>query len=299
MLCIAVRLVLTLVSSARSALGAVTWRGKSLTLATAVELGAHLLGCAVAPLRAIVRSYVTCRDVEYAAVLYDKATNERTPRGHGSEAWQKRYWAEQSRLRDVHRDAIRELLERELRGGQSGTVGKVSRMLRDRFQLQLRDREIRDFMRSRCQCVYGKPPSARVDLSSPQFNPMLRRFLALLAVALADERAGRAVIVCFDETFSHVGEYDEHSWYPLDEDGIPVVIPVRGIGAGAGDLYIMLHAISRFGPLRVLGADGRPIAHLPEHSALDSDNAFCAFRPTDDAVRIECVCDALHHSAVL
>jgi len=156
-------------------------------------------------------------------------------------------------------------------------------MLRDRFSMICDDREVRDYMRRRCGCVYGRPPSARVDLSSETMQPLLKRYCASMAAALADEAAGDAVVVYVDETFVHVGEYDDESWYPVDDDGVPTVTAIKGTGAGGGDLFIVLHAITRDGVLRTVGENGKPLPHLPEYSTDARPNAFYAFRATAEA----------------
>ncbi|CAB1111725.1 unnamed protein product [Ectocarpus sp. CCAP 1310/34] len=84
----------------------------------------------------------------------------------------------------------------------------------------------------------------------------IRRFLVEMDIAKRAEDAGLAVIVYMDESFVHQAHGSPYSYFPSDEDG--VVQDGIGRTTGKGLRMIMVHAITKWGPLAKL-CDGFPI----------------------------------------
>ncbi|CAM9976181.1 unnamed protein product [Ectocarpus sp. 8 AP-2014] len=78
----------------------------------------------------------------------------------------------------------------------------------------------------------------------------IRRFLVEMDMAKAAEDAGLAVIVYMDESFVHQAHGSPYSYFPSDEDG--VVQDGIGRTTGKGLRMIMVHAITKWGPLAKL-----------------------------------------------
>ncbi|CAB1103515.1 unnamed protein product [Ectocarpus sp. CCAP 1310/34] len=84
----------------------------------------------------------------------------------------------------------------------------------------------------------------------------IRRFLVEMDTAKRAEDAGLAVIVYMDESFVHQAHGSPYSYFPSDDDG--VVQDGIGRTTGKGLRMIMVHAITKWGPLAKL-CDGLPI----------------------------------------
>lgn len=86
----------------------------------------------------------------------------------------------------------------------------------------------------------------------------IRRFLAEMGGALSQEEAETAVIVYMEESFVHQLHGSAYSYFFIDQDG--VVQDGMGRTSGKGLRVIMVHAITKDGPLVSRDADDFPIA---------------------------------------
>ena len=84
----------------------------------------------------------------------------------------------------------------------------------------------------------------------------IRQFLVQMDLVKSAEDAGQAVFVYMDESFVHQAHGSAYSFFPSDEDG--VVQDGMGRTSGKGLRMIMVHAITKWGPLAKL-CDGFPI----------------------------------------
>ena len=84
----------------------------------------------------------------------------------------------------------------------------------------------------------------------------IRQFLVQMDLVKRAEDAGQAVFVYMDESFVHQAHGSAYSFFPSDEDG--VVQDGMGLTSGKGLRMIMVHAITKWGPLAKL-CDGFPI----------------------------------------
>lgn len=85
----------------------------------------------------------------------------------------------------------------------------------------------------------------------------IRRFLVEMNGALTEEEAETAVIVYMDESFVHQLHGSAYSYFFTDEDG--VVQDGMGRTSGKGLRMIMVHAITKHGPLAECDDKGFPI----------------------------------------
>lgn len=89
----------------------------------------------------------------------------------------------------------------------------------------------------------------------------VRRFLVEMADAIAQEEDGRAILVYMDESFVHQLHGSAYSYFFTDEEG--VVQDGMGRTSGKGQRMIMVHAITKHGPLVSRGNDDFPIPEGP------------------------------------
>ena len=89
----------------------------------------------------------------------------------------------------------------------------------------------------------------------------IRRFLIEMAHAVKQEDAKEAVIVYMDESFVHQLHGSAYSYFFTDKDG--VVQDGMGRKSGKGQRMIMVHAITKEGPLVTRGEGDFPIPEGP------------------------------------
>ena len=89
----------------------------------------------------------------------------------------------------------------------------------------------------------------------------IRRFLIEMNDALAQENEVRAIIVYMDENFVHQLHASAYSYFERDNKG--VVHGGFGRTSGKGQRMIMVHAITKHGPLVTRDGDGFPIPEGP------------------------------------
>ncbi|CAB1121123.1 unnamed protein product [Ectocarpus sp. CCAP 1310/34] len=159
------------------------------------------------------------------------------------------------RLTEVQEDQLREFINDEHKAGR-----------------QVFRRTVAEWMHRTCNMEQPSNRSAggllsrlgykrrRGRIKTPPLNAerlaRIRRFLVEMVMAKRAEDAGLAVIVYMDESFVHQAHGSPYSYFPSDDDG--VVQDGIGRTTGKGLRMIMVHAITKWGPLAKL-CDGLPI----------------------------------------
>lgn len=159
--------------------------------------------------------------------------------------------------------ATREHVHRSLRDGRTLTWRQVHQFVVAEFGFEGSAHTTRRRLIAEGFGVLKTSQRPAHNFQTPYWAKQKERFVLQMAEAFEEERAGRAVIVWMDESFVH--NHHHRRITVVDTTSATDVAPSRRakpkavlpIGAGGGQLQIVVHAMTRDGLLVERDADGR------------------------------------------
>jgi transposase len=148
-----------------------------------------------------------------------------------------------------HLTAIDEWIDTQAAiAGGAVSIGEIEKFVKQRFNITCCANTIGDVLR-KLGYYFQKTKGAgmrRRELS----RQLERKFLVEYSAALKKEKDGNGIIFYMDESYCHQGHVGLFMWAKSEEQRRP---------CSKGKRVIMVHAISKHGPVVTLDADGYPI----------------------------------------